>query len=86
MMNGSQRTPAKTRTPCARAALLVVDPERDRLARRRRAGALLLEPARHRCRSGSEKTQSNDELLAAGGERRRIVAGAVAVSGRSRKR
>ena len=54
MMNGSQRTPAKARTPSAGAALLVVHDERDRFPARGVARALLPPVA-----VGSENTQSN---------------------------
>ena len=68
------------------AAALVVDAERDRLARRRRARALLLDALVAAGVRAGENTQSKTNSVVAGGERRRIARRAPAVSGRSRKR
>ena len=74
MMNGSQRGPAKTRTPCPEPPSSSFDPERDRLAGRRGAGALLLgaAPVAPSRRVGEDAV--DDELL---GRRRRTAPVAV---------
>ena len=86
MMNGSHRTPAKTRMPRAGAALRVVDAEGDLLPGRGDAGAFLVRrPSAVEIRGGEDAVE--DVLLVARGRTptrdRRPSAG---VSGRSRKR
>ncbi len=85
MMNGSQRGPAKTRTPPADPSFLV-DPHRHRLTGRGGAGDHLVDPLiGGAARTGAEKTQSKTSSGLPSHERHRTVA-APAVSGRRRKR
>ena len=90
MMNGSHRTPAKTRIPVPAPPSLVVDAEGDPFPAGRHAGPVLLvvrlarDRVRHVLRGVEDAVQ--DQLLVSRDERPPSSSLVGGVSGRSRKR